>query len=459
MATRFLSLATDLYELTMAAAYFENGMRHDAAFELFVRHPPKHRNFLVAAGLETALEYLETLRFGPDEVGYLKKLPGFGQLSPAFFEYLECFKFTGEAWAMPEGTLAFANEPLLRVTAPIIEAQIVETFLLSVINFQTMIATKAVRVVQAAAGRGVIEFGGRRAHGTEAAMLAARAAYIGGCIGTSNVEAGKVFGLPVYGTIAHSFVMAFEDEIEAFRAYHRVFPDTTVLLLDTYDTVEAAKKAIEFGPSLRGVRLDSGNVGSLSRTVRALLDEAGMQETKILASGDLDEHKIARLIDERAEIDFFGVGTALSTSIDQPALGGIYKLVEESVDGQWRPKIKLSPGKSFFPYRKQVWRRYGPAGFAVGDVLAIHDEDRPTDSESLLIPVMRDGKRLHPAEEMNALQERTRISLQGMPADLFHLSKNVSYSVMPSERLREETDSLWRTCAERGVHANRSETR
>lgn len=427
----------------MAAAYFESG-RHEqeAAFELFVRQLPRRRNFLVVSGLETAIEYLESLRYGGEEIEYIRTLPGFAGLSDGFFEYLGQLEFTGDVWAMPEGTLAFANEPFLRVSGPIIEAQIVETFLLSVINFQTLIASKAARVVHAAGGRGVVEFGGRRAHGTEAAMLAARAAYVGGCIGTSNLEAGKTFGIPVYGTMAHSFVMSFEEEMESFRAYHRVFPDAAVLLLDTYDTLAAAEKVQEFGSSLRGVRLDSGDLAALSKKVRASLNSAGMSETKILASGDLDEFEIARLIDLRAEIDVFGVGTSLATSRDAPALGGVYKLVELHTNGSWRPKTKLSADKSFYPCRKQVWRKYGPSGFAAGDLLAIQDEDGPEQAEPLLVPVMQNGRRVQPAESLQALQERTRNNLQALPAEIFHLYNQIPYAVMPSGRLRDETAAL-----------------
>ena len=242
------------------------------------------------------------MSFTSDEIGYLRGLPAFDRLSSKFFEYLREFRFSGDVWAMPEGSLAFAGEPLLRVTAPLIEAQIVETYLLATINFQTLIATKASRIVEAAQGRGIVEFGARRAHGFGAAIYAARAAFIGGCIGTSNVEAGRMFDIPVYGTAAHSFTMAFEREIDAFRAYFKVFPDSSTLLLDTYDTINAARLATEFGPELRGVRLDSGDMIDLSKQVRAILDEAGMRQTKILASGDLNEYKIAKMIADGAPI-------------------------------------------------------------------------------------------------------------------------------------------------------------
>src|SRR5262247_2835942 len=314
----YSGLATDLYQLTMAAAYHASGRRERASFELFTRKLPEGRSYLIVAGLEQALDYLRGLSFSDGEIEYLRGLPAFESVSAEFFDYLRDFRFTGEVWAMPEGTVAFAGEPLARVTAPLIEAQIVETYLLSTINFQTLIATKASRIVEAAEGRGIIEFGARRCHGFGAALYAARAAFIGGCVGTSNVEAGRLFELPVYGTAAHSFVMAFDSEREAFHAYHEVFPESTVLLLDTYDTLNAAHLATEFGPELRGVRLDSGDLAELSKRVRSILDEAGMRRTKIFASGDLNEFKIAELIAAGAPIDLFGVGTDLSTSRDAP---------------------------------------------------------------------------------------------------------------------------------------------
>ncbi|MBI1764399.1 MAG: nicotinate phosphoribosyltransferase, partial [Acidobacteria bacterium] len=293
---RYSGLATDLYQLTMAAAYHAHGRSERASFELFARRLPPERSYLVVAGLAQALEYLRALSFSAEEIAYLQSLPVFAHVAPSFWAYLRGFRFSGDVWAMPEGTVAFANEPLLRVTAPLIEAQLAETFLLATLNFQTLIATKAARMVEAAQGRGIIEFGARRCHSFGAAIYAARAAFIGGCVGTSNVEAGQLFDLPVYGTSAHSFVMSFERESDAFRAYHEVFPDSTTLLLDTYDTVHAARLATEFGTRLRGVRLDSGDLAAQCKQVRAILDAAGMQQTKIMASGDLDEFKIVALL-------------------------------------------------------------------------------------------------------------------------------------------------------------------
>jgi nicotinate phosphoribosyltransferase len=306
MIQRAYGLTTDLYELAMAAAYFENGIKQRAVFELFIRRLPEHRSYLIAAGLEQALDYLAELSFTAEQIEYLRAHKSFENVSAEFFDYLARFRFTGDVWAIPEGTAVFGMEPLLRVTAPIIEAQIVETFLLSTINFQTMIASKAARIVTAAQGRSVIEFGTRRAHGTEAGLFAARAAYMGGCVGTSNVEAGHLFGIPTFGTLAHSFIMSFDREDEAFRAFLKVFPTTATVLVDTYDTIAAVKRlARDFGLAIPAVRLDSGDLLELSKQVRQILDEAGMNETRIFASGDLNEYKIADLISRGAQIDSF----------------------------------------------------------------------------------------------------------------------------------------------------------
>src|SRR5499426_1066319 len=411
----FSGLSTDLYQLTMAAAYHANGRHERASFELFTRKLPEGRSYLIVAGLEQALDYLRGVSFSAGDIEYLRGLPAFGYVSAEFFDYLRDFRFTGDVWAMPEGTVAFAGEPLLRVTAPLIEAQIVETYLLSTINFQTLIATKAARIVEAAQSRGIVEFGTRRAHGFGAGVYAARASFIGGCIGTSNVEAGRRFGLPVYGTAAHSFTMAFEHEIDAFRAYFKVFPDSATLLLDTYDTIGAARLATEFGPELRGVRLDSGDLVELSNRVRAILDEAGMRRTKIFASGDLNEFKIAELIAAGAPIDLFGVGTDLSTSRDAPALGGVYKLVEVEFDGRVEPKIKLSLDKATYPYRKQVWRATADDGLFVGDIIAKADETDLPDAP-LLEPVMLDGQGLATPPGLRDARERARLQLASLPA-------------------------------------------
>jgi len=428
-------LLTDLYELTMAAAYFENKFEALASFELFVRHLPPGRSFLLAAGLEQALEFLENFRFSEEDVEFLRRHPVFAHVSDGFFEYLRQLRFTGEVWAMPEGTLVFAEEPLVRVTAPIIEAQIVETFLLTSLTFQTLIATKAARVVQAAAGRGIVEFGSRRAHGPQAGVLAARAAYIGGCIGTSNVEAGIRYGIPTFGTLAHSFVMAFNDEGESFRAFQRVFPEHVVLLVDTYDTLAAIDKIIEMGLRPRGVRLDSGDLVELSKQVRRKLDAAGLTDTQIFASGDLNEMAISAALAGGAAIDVFGVGTELATSKDAPALGGVYKLVELEIGSERQYRAKFSPEKATYPGTKQVFRFRNQKGEFERDVIGRSGE-RFADAEELLACVMREGRRRQPSPALDAVQERAREQLASLPMRYRQLQNADQYPVEISRKLK-----------------------
>lgn len=434
--SRYSALLTDLYELTMAAAYFENQLRPQATFELFVRKLPPKRGYLLTAGLEQALDYLEDLHFTSDEIDHLRQHSVFRNVSGDFFDYLKSFRFTGEVWAMPEGTPAFPNEPLLRVTGPIIEAQVVETFLLTTLTFQTMVATKAARVVQAAQGRGVVEFGTRRAHGPGAGVLAARAAYIGGCIGTSNTEAGFRFRIPSYGTVAHSFVMAYEEEEESFRQFQRVFPDNAILLVDTYDTLAAIDKIIEMGLRPKGVRLDSGDLVALSKEARRRLDRAGLKETKIFVSGDLSEYAIRDALAAGAPLDFFGVGTALVTSKDAPSLGGVYKLVEVIPDRKPRYRAKFSEEKVTYPGRKQVFRFHNPQGFCDHDVIARQDEHYP-DAEPLLTCALRDGHRLAPSPSLGEIQERARERLARLPEAYTKFENPPEYPVRPSRALEE----------------------
>ena len=433
------ALLTDLYELTMAAAYFENNIRAAASFELFVRGLPRNRGYLVAAGLEQALDYLENLRFRSEEVDFLRGQKVFRRVSDAFFESLRAFRFTGEVWAAPEGALVFAEEPLLRVTAPIAEAQIVETVLLSTLTFQTMIATKAARVVEAAQGRGVVEFGTRRAHGPEAGVLAARAAFIGGCLGTSNVEAGYRFGLPTYGTLAHSFVMAYAEEAESFRQFQRVFPEHSVLLADTYDTLGAVEKIIQLGLRPKGVRLDSGDLVELSRAVRRRLDAAGLADTKVFASGDLNEFSIQEALARGAAVDFFGVGTELATSKDAPALGGVYKLVELEAPpgqpvGEVHYRAKFSEDKVSYPGRKQVFRFRDSQGLYDHDLIGLADEAYP-DAEPLLAPVMRHGRSLAAPPPLPDVQQRARAALGRLPTRYRQLQNPPAYPVRPTAAL------------------------
>jgi nicotinate phosphoribosyltransferase len=461
MIQRSYGLATDLYELAMAAAYFENGAYHRAVFELFVRRLPKHRSYLIAAGLEQALDYLSTLSFTSDQIDYLRKHPSFQNVSPAFFDYLAGFRFTGDVWAMPEGTPVFGMEPLLWVTAPIIEAQIVETFLLSTLNFQTMVASKAARIITAAEGRSIIEFGTRRAHGSEAGLLAARAAYIGGCVGTSNVEAGHLFGIPTFGTLAHSFIMSFDREDDAFRAFLKVFPKTATVLVDTYDTVAAVRRlARDFGPSIPAVRLDSGDLCELSKQVRQILDEAGMTETKIFASSDLNENKIAEMISRGAQIDSFGVGTELATSYDSPALSGVYKLVAIEENGRVSMRIKLSHDKATYPGAKQVWRSTDEMGKYAGDMITLEDERSPEVAGSgvagswrpLLVPVFKEGRVVEgfdAAEQtrfarLNRARDQAAQAIKCLPHNLLALDSEATYPVHFSDLLTSEREKLER---------------
>jgi nicotinate phosphoribosyltransferase len=471
MIDRAIGLATDLYELTMAAAYFENGMHDRAIFELFVRRLPRRRSYMISAGLEQALDYLATLHFSTDQIDYLREHPSFKNVSREFFDYLARFKFTGDLWAMPEGSAAWGMEPLLRVSAPLIEAQIVETFLLSTLNFQTMIASKAARIVTAARGRSVIEFGTRRAHGPEAGLFAARAAYIAGAIGTSNVEAGHLFGVPTFGTLAHSFIMSFDEEDAAFRAFLKVFPDTATMLVDTYDTVAAVKRlASEFGSKIPSVRLDSGDLLELSVRVRRILDEAGMTDTKIFATNDLNEYRIANLIERGARIDSFGVGTELATSYDSPALPGVYKLVGIEADGRVRMRIKLSEEKATYPGSKQVWRFIDTDGKYVQDIIAMDDEGAPDNQQEavgewrpLLELVMKDGRVVDGFEDqtgggareqrearlarLNRARARASEELKRLPDDLLALESESRYRVEFSERLIAERDRLQKEIA------------
>jgi nicotinate phosphoribosyltransferase len=426
---KYSGLLTDLYELTMAAGYLETGFDARATFELFVRSLPPRRNYLVAAGLDQALDFLENVRFSDEEIAYARKLPVFAHTSGDFFNYLAQFHFSGDVWAMPEGTVFFPGEPILRVTAPVGEAQIVETFLLATINFQTMIASKAARITQAADGRPVIEFGTRRAHGIESGVLAARAAMIGGCQGTSNVAAGHQFGIPVYGTQAHSWIMAYEDEAEAFQRFLDIFPDHAVLLADTYDVRAAVEKIISAGRKPRGIRLDSGDLAADSAWARARLNQAGWKDVIVFASGDLDEDRISSLLAEGARIDGFGVGTALVTSSDSPTLGVIYKLVEIEIGGEVRS------AKVTYPGRKQVYRFRHPDGNFAHDVIGLMEENF-AGADTLLEPVMMGGKRTAPRTDLDAARTRCLQQRALLPETVRDLhAEAATYPVRHSEKL------------------------
>ncbi len=431
----------------MAAGYFQTHFRAIATFELFVRHLPKHRNFLVAAGLDQALEFLQNVRFSADEIFYLRNLPLFRHVQPEFFDYLKEFRFTGEAWALPEGTVFFPGEPVLRVTAPIIEAQLMETSLLSAIHLQTVIASKAARVTTAAAGHPVIEFGSRRAHGIEAGVLAARAAFVGGCHGTSNTFAGYRFGIPIFGTQAHSWIMAHEDEAVAFQNFLHVFPEHATLLVDTYDVRTAIERIIAAGHKPRGIRLDSGDVLADSKWARSRFQAAGWDDVQIFVSGDLDEERIEEIIHRGGCADSFGVGTALSTSQDSPTIGAIYKLVEVEFPDHVRSTAKFSTEKKTYPGRKQVFR-FSSNGKYARDVIGLENENF-ADAEPLLKCVMRDGKKLErhgETETVRAGQERFHRTREHLPTKLLQLGEvKEPYPVNYSARLEGLCEAVRRT--------------
>jgi nicotinate phosphoribosyltransferase len=430
-----MCISTDLYQLTMVAGYFECGMNHKSTFELFVRNLPERRSYLIAAGMEQTIHYLRNLRFTAEYLKYLKGLPIFKNVSSAFFDYLRDFRFCGDVYAVPEGTVVFANEPIVRVTASMIEAQIIETYLLSMINYQTLIASKASRVVHAADGRGVVDFGTRRAHGPQAGVLAARACFIGGCIGTSNVLAAYELGIPPIGTVAHSWVMAYDDEYESFQDFHKVFPDNTILLIDTYDTIKGAQLVIKIGKELKGVRLDSGNITLLSKRVRKILNDAGLEHAKITASGDLNEYKISQMLSKGACIDLFGVGTEMVTSKDTPALGGVYKLVEQEKDGLLMPKMKYSKDKATCPSKKQVYRFLNKNGLFKKDIIGLVDE--VFDAKELLLPVMKKGKLVYKIPTVQQIQKTAEINISQLPEKFKDLDCKTAYPVMISKRLEQ----------------------
>jgi nicotinate phosphoribosyltransferase len=403
-------LLTDLYELTMAAGYFGAGKKDDTGtFEFSIRRLPRDREFVVAAGLHRAVEYLLNLSFDSDDIGYLRGLANFRGVSEDFWDYLANFRFTGDVFAVPEGTLLYEGQPVMNIRAPLIQGQIPETYLLSAISFETLIATKAARIVHASEGRDVIEFGTRRAHTPEAGVLGARAAYIGGCAGTSNVLAGYRFGIPVMGTAAHSWVMSFGSETEAFSTLQRLLGENTVQLIDTYDPVAGARIAAGLGKPLWGVRIDSGDLPALSREVRSILDAAGLHDSKIMASGDLDESKIAAIVATGAPIDAFGVGTELATSADAPSMGAIYKLVEIKHNGEVRYTSKSSPDKHTIPGAKQLFR------YPEFDLLGLHNECAGG-AEAMLKPVIIGGDLVCPLPSVAEIRKRVRCALAQWPS-------------------------------------------
>ena len=441
-------IMTDLYELTMAASYFEQEKFAPATFSLFVREYPPNRSYLVCAGLDPLLNYLESFHFRPDDLEFLQKTSLFPD---RFLTYLEKLRFTGDVRAIPEGRIAFCDEPLLEITAPVMQAQLVETFVINAINLPTLVATKASRCHYAAGDRRLVDFSLRRTHGMDAGLMVARSSFIGGFIGTSNVQAGKRYGLPIYGTMAHSYVESFDREIDSFRAFAKSFPDNTVLLVDTYDTLVGARKAVTVaqemrraGESLRAVRLDSGDMVRLSQQVRRIFDEAGFPEVRIFASGGFDEFKIQKILAAGALIDAFGVGTKMGVSADAPYLNMAYKMVMYN----GRPVMKLSSGKVSLAGPKQVFRRRDEQSLFKGDLIGLQDEELP-DCESLLEKVMQDGKRLLPPEPLPKIQDRFRREFNLLPETYKDLEGNPSYPVEITPRLEALQDQVRKQISEK----------
>jgi nicotinate phosphoribosyltransferase len=434
------ALLTDLYQLTMLQGYFDQGMAETAVFEFFSRQLPPTRGFLMAAGLEQVLEFLEQVRFTPQELEWLAQR---GRFSREFLDSLACLRFTGDVHAMPEGTICFPPEPLIRVTALLPQAQLVETRLINLLHFQTLIASKAARAVLVAPGKGLIDFGLRRAHGAEAGLLAARASYLAGFTGSATVLAGWRYGVPVYGTMAHAFIQAHDDEGEAFENFALAQPNHVVLLIDTYDTEAAAEKVVALAPRLQqrgiriqGVRLDSGDLADLARKVRRILDAGGLTETRIVASGNLDEEAVRTLVASGAPIDDFALGTRLDTSVDVPYLDCAYKLEEYA--GQARRK--RSTGKATWPGRKQVYRQLGPDGRIAGDILTLDDDPQP--GEPLLQLVMRAGQRLQPSPPLSAVRQHAATELARLPDHLRQLEVEPPYAVSLAPALQALADAV-----------------
>ena len=429
------ALLTDLYQLNMIQAYLDHGETKPAVFEFFMRKLPARRGFLMAAGLDQALDYLERLRFSAEEIEWLART---GRFRQNVLDYLTGFRFTGDVHAMPEGTIYFADEPILRVTAPMPEAQLVETRLTNILHFQSLIASKAARMILAAPGKVLVDFGLRRSHGAEAGLMAARASYVAGFAGTATVMAEQSWGIPTFGTMAHAFIQAFDDEAEAFEKFARSRPENLTLLIDTYDTEAAARKVVALAPRLkqagiaiRAVRLDSGDLAALSRSVRRILDAGGLAGVSIFASGGLDEDSIAALVAAGAPIDGFGVGTSLTTSADVPALDCVYKLEEYA----GLPRRKRSAGKATWPGRKQVWRRYGPDGRMTGDIMSV--ESDPQAGEPLLVPVMQGGRRITQGPTLADSRARAAKDLARLPQALHRLEPGTPYPVEVTGALTE----------------------
>ncbi len=433
-------LLTDLYQLAMMEAYVADGQTDTAVFEFFVRKLPERRNFFVATGLEQVLDFLENLHVPAAELDWLAQSGRFGQ---GFLDYLSDFRFTGDVHAMPEGTVFFPDEPIIRVTAPLPEAQYVETRIINLLQFQSMVAARAARMVSAGGSADLVDFGLRRAHGAQSGLLAARAAYLAGFAGTATVLAGQRFGVPIHGTMAHSYIQAHENEEEAFLRFARARPDNLVLLIDTFDTVEGARKVARLAPKLKAegievtaVRLDSGDLGALARKVRAIFDDAGLVHIGIFASGGLDEDKIAALVAQGAPIDGYGVGSALTSVSDAPVLDCAYKLQEYA----GLARRKLSTGKATWPGRKQVWRRFDAQGRMTGDVLSLEDDAQQ--GTPLIEKVMEGGRRLGPAPDLRAVRDHAASQVAQLPDRLQGLAAAHDYPVEVAPALRSLADEV-----------------
>ncbi len=429
-----IGLLTDLYELTMAQSYFAEGINSEATFSLYVREYPPDRGYLVAAGVDDALDCLEALSFDIDSIEYLRST---GIFTADFLDHLRGFRFSGSVRAMPEGSLFFANEPVLEVTGPIIDAQLAETIIMNQVQYQTLLATKSARCVDAAQGRPIADFAARRTHGSEASLKMARASYIAGFGATSNVLAARRYGIPPTGTMAHSYITSFDAEIDAFRAYSRMFPDRSILLLDTYDTVGGAHAAVEVaremqsdGHRLTGVRLDSGDFDALSRQVRRILNDAGLDYVRIVASGGLDEYAIDRLVSAGAPIDMFGVGTRVGVSADAPSCEIVYKMVNY----KGRPVMKLSEDKASLPAAKQVFRHHDPEGVMSADIIGLSTET-PSLGEPLLVQAMQDGRRVIPPSDIGDARQRVADGLSRLPQGHRSLRQPDHFPVSISEEL------------------------
>lgn len=427
-------LTTDLYELNMVQAYLDRGEDKTAVFEFFVRRLPARRNFLLAAGLEDVLNYLETLRFSTAEIDWLKSTKRFRS---NLIDYLAEFRFAGNVHAIPEGTVCFPNEPLIRITAPLPAAQLVETRLINIMHFQTMIASKAARMVLAAPGKILSDFGLRTAHGADAGLFSARASYIAGFASAANVLAGERYGIPIVGTMAHSFVQVHGDEVMAFEHFARSRPEGVVLLIDTYNTEAGAQKVVQLAPKLkadginiRGVRIDSGDLATMSKKVRAILDAGDLKDVIILVSGGINEDVLQTMMASKVPIDGYGIGVNLDASIDAPSLDCAYKLQEYAGE----PRRKLSEGKVTWPGSKQVWRSHGPDGRMNGDTLSLENDSEP--GETLIIPVMRDGKRIAAAPTLEQIREHATRELARLPEMLRRLEKSDDYPVFVSDKLK-----------------------